>query len=184
MFLYYGNVQKDLAKLAKRITLPSYILWYQNGHQHYQYYYYFMSINDFTSCLLLPFILSFLYMHDSTTCRIRCDDVVDVDASHQTKRKGKKKNLKINLIERCYYISNQVNDIKLLWEKIFRMALVQWNRVADWCYSIERRITDRGNGTKSGRRGNGKYVSILTGVVSYSIHKQFFSQNPSFLSLL
>ena len=67
----------------------------------------------------------------------------------------------------------------------------------DWCYSIKRRKTDGDDGTKRGhysinqlwysnystdRDINDKYVSVSTGVLSYSIQIQFFSQNQSLFS--
>ena len=72
------------------------------------------------------------------------------------------------------------------------MVSAQRNRGASdilysYCYSystvdVTPTSTPRAKKAFNGQRHNGKYVSISTGVLSYSIHIQFFSQNQSLLS--
>ena len=113
-----------------------------------------------------------------------------------------KKNSKIDTVSMDILFeikSTQLNDIKFMWEKLkeygFRPVK---RRVTDRCYSTKRRKTDgeettaqregitvRINGDTpptQRRRHNNKYVYVSTGVLSYSIHIQFFSQNQSLLS--
>ena len=92
-------------------------------------------------------------------------------------KKKNKKNLKRWVDILFHFIlfqirSNQINDIKLLWEKIIRMALVQWNGVA--INSTTQREEKRTE-TTAQRKGimirivtpttYDKYVHVLTGVL-------------------
>ena len=101
----------------------------------------------------------------------------------------KKKNSKIGTISvdiLLYFISNQINDIKLMWEEVKNRCSPSKTEV--FCYSTKRKkqtaMTVQMNcdtPTTQRMETQDKYVSVLTGVLSCSIHIQFFSQNQSLL---
>ena len=127
-----------------------------------------------------------------------------------TRRIWKIDNIPVNIL--FYLISNQINDIKLMWDEIKEEVFTQRNKGAlysterrktDGCYSTKRRKTDGDDSTKrgikvrinrdtpttptneeafNGQRHTDNYVSVWMGVLSYLIHIQFFSQNQSLLS--
>ena len=140
---------------------------------HINIWFYFLTFAFFHSCIPIE-------IHESTS-RIRCDDVSDIDVLYHTK-----KNKKTNTDGKYYYyISSEVNVIKLLWEEIgdnIRPANIGARVVAfvcDRCYSYSYFYLYKES--LNGRRHTNKYGSVLTGVLSYSIHIQFFSQNQSLL---
>ena len=91
-------------------------------------------------------------------------------------------------------ISNQINDIKLMWEESKEEVFTQRNGGA--LLLTKRRKTDGDDSTKRGitvqmnrdtptiqrTETQDKYVSVSTGVLSSSIHIQLFSQNQPPLS--
>jgi len=89
-----------------------------------------------------------------------------------------------------YFISNLINDIKLMWEETGHGIRPAKREVRMLLYKEKKNGRRRpyeswhSNYSFNGRRHNHKYVSFSTDVLSYSIHIRFFSQNQSLLSLI